>query len=80
LRAIEFRQEFDDRLARIDGETPFDSVHDVDTGKSVELWELPEQEQLQIGRNARYSPTPVRTVRNALARCRVRHEEVTFVD
>ncbi|MFI5557885.1 class I SAM-dependent methyltransferase [Amycolatopsis japonica] len=80
LRAIEFRQMFDDRLDRIDRQTPFDSVYEVDTAESVELWELPEEERLQIGRNARYSPTPVRTVRNVLAKCDVRHEEMTFVD
>lgn len=80
LRAMEYRQGFDDRLERVDRQTQFDSVYDVDTAASVELWELPEAEGLPIGRNARYSPTPVRTVRNALSRCDVRYEDVTFVD
>ncbi|WP_234329696.1 class I SAM-dependent methyltransferase [Streptomyces viridochromogenes] len=80
LRAMEYRQEFDERLGRIEQQTPFDSVHDVDTTESVELWELPDADQMWVGRNARYSPTPVRTVRNALGKCDVRHEEVTFVD
>lgn len=80
LRAMKYRQEFDNRLNRIDQQTPFDSIHDVDTAAPVELWELPDADQLWVGRNARYSPTPVRTVRNALSRCDVRHEEVTFVD
>jgi len=80
LRAIEFRQIFDDWLDRIEQQTPFDSVYAVDTAESVELWELPEADDLPVGRNARYSPTPVRTVRNALGRCDVRHEKVTFVD
>ncbi|MFJ8155133.1 methyltransferase domain-containing protein [Streptomyces sp. NPDC094468] len=80
LRAIEFRQKFDDRLDRIEQQTPFDSVYAVDTAESVELWELPEADDMPVGRNARYSPTPVRTVRNALSRCDVRHEEATFVD
>lgn len=80
LRAMEYRRIFDDRLDRIDRQAPFDSVYDVDTAESVELWDLPEADQLWVGRNARYSPTPVRTVLNALSRCDVRHEEVTFVD
>lgn len=80
LRALEYRQVFDDRLDRIEQQTPFDSVFDVDTAENVELWELPEADQMPVGRNARYSPTPVRTVRHALSRCDVRHEEVTFVD
>jgi SAM-dependent methyltransferase len=80
LRAMEYRQVFDDRLDRIDRQAPFDSVHGVNTADPVELWELPDADQLWVGRNARYSPTPVRTVRNALSRCDVRHEEVTFVD
>ena len=80
LHAMEHRQEFDDRLGRIEQQTPFDSVHDVDTADPVELWELPDAEQTWVGRNARYSPTPVRTVRNALGRCAVEHEDVTFVD
>nr|ADN26258.1 SAM-dependent methyltransferase [Streptomyces coeruleorubidus]ADN65355.1 methyltransferase [Streptomyces coeruleorubidus] len=80
LRAMEYRQQFDERLGRIEQETPFDSVLDVDTTESVELWDLPDADQLWVGRNARYSPTPVRTVRSALGKCDVRHEEVTFVD
>jgi SAM-dependent methyltransferase len=77
---MEYRQAFDDRLNRIEQQTPFDSVYDIDTTDPVELWELPDANQLWVGRNARYSPTPVRTVRNALSRCDVRHEQVTFVD
>ncbi|ANP52062.1 SAM-dependent methyltransferase [Streptomyces griseochromogenes] len=80
LRTIEYRQKFDERLGQIDQQTPFDSVHGVDTTESVELWELPDAEQTWVGRNARYSPTPVLTVRNALSKCDVKHEEVTFVD
>jgi len=80
LRAMAYRKEFDDRLARIEQHTPFDSVHDVDTVDPVELWELTDADPTWVGRNARYSPTPVRTVRNALSRCSVRHEHVTFVD
>jgi len=71
LQMLEYRQIFEDRLERIDRANPFDSIYDVDTERSIELWELPETDQLSIGRNARYSPTPVRTVRNALARCGV---------
>jgi SAM-dependent methyltransferase len=77
---MEYRQVFDDRLDRLDRQTPFDSVHDVDTAESVELWELPEADPLWVGRNARYAATPVRTVRGALSRCAVEHENVTFVD
>ncbi|MGW8366793.1 class I SAM-dependent methyltransferase [Streptomyces wedmorensis] len=80
LRAMEYRRIFDDRLGRIEREMPFDSLHDVDTASNVELWELPESDRLQIGRDARYSPSPVRTVLNALRHCDVDHEEVTFVD
>lgn len=80
LRAAEYRRAFDDRLARIEQQTPFDSVYDVDTADPVELWELPDADQQWVGRNARYAPTPVRSVRNALSRCDVRHEEATFVD
>ncbi|WP_344981614.1 class I SAM-dependent methyltransferase [Streptosporangium fragile] len=80
LRAMEYRQEFDDRLGHIERQTPFDSIHDVETADPVELWELPDADQSWVGRNARYSPTPVRTVRNALRRCAVRHEDMTFVD
>jgi SAM-dependent methyltransferase len=80
LRAMEYRRDFDDRLGRIEQQTPFDSVHDVDTADPVELWELPDADQSWVGRNARYSPTPVRTVRNALHRCVTRLADVTFVD
>ncbi|UOX89998.1 methyltransferase domain-containing protein [Amycolatopsis sp. FBCC-B4732] len=80
LRALEYRRSFDARLERMDRETPFDRVHGVDTGTPVELWELPEADLMPIGRNARYAPAPVRTVRNVLASCGLVHEEVTFVD
>ncbi|WP_075265569.1 class I SAM-dependent methyltransferase [Streptomyces sp. Tue 6075] len=80
IRALEYRQIFDDRLDRIERQVPFDSVHDVDTSESVELWELPQGDQLQVGRDARYSPTPVRTVRHVLGQCDVKHEDMTFVD
>ncbi|WP_435129017.1 class I SAM-dependent methyltransferase [Actinacidiphila sp. bgisy144] len=80
LRALEYRQVFDDRLERIERQTSFDADYAVETAQNVELWDLPEADLMPVGRNARYSPTPVRTVRNALGRCGVRHEEVTFVD
>ncbi|MFE7778456.1 class I SAM-dependent methyltransferase [Streptomyces sp. NPDC057445] len=80
LRIAEYRKSFDERLDRIDQKAPFDSVHHTDTAGSVEIWELPDAEQTWVGRNARYSPTPVLTVRNVLSRCAVKHEEVTFVD
>ncbi|MEX0174079.1 class I SAM-dependent methyltransferase [Streptomyces sp. LMG1-1-1.1] len=80
MRAMEYRQTFDERLDRIERRTPFDSLHDVDTAENVELWELPEGDQLQIGRDARYSPSPVLTVRNAISACDVAYEDVTFVD
>jgi SAM-dependent methyltransferase len=77
---MEYRRVFDDRLERMDRQTPFDSVHGVDTGNPVELWELPEAELMRIGRNARYAPAPVRTVRNVLAGYGGSYEDVTFVD
>jgi amino acid adenylation domain-containing protein len=80
LRVLAYRQAFDDRLGQVEQQTPFDSVYDVDTAEPVELWDLPEADARMVGRNARYSPTPVRTVRNALRKCDVRHEETTFVD
>lgn len=80
LRSIEFRRMFDERADAFEREAPFDSICDLDTAAPVELWDLPEPEQLKVGRNARYAPTPLRTLRNALNRCNVRHRDTTFVD
>jgi SAM-dependent methyltransferase len=79
-RMLAYRKVFDARFQEIDGRTPFDSVYDVDTGKPVELWELPEAAEMPIGRNARYAATPVRTARHVLANSGVVCPDVTFVD
>jgi SAM-dependent methyltransferase len=77
---LRYRQRFEERLEVIESEAPFDELYGVDTARSVELWDLPDGNELLLGRNARYSVSPTRTVRNVLANCEVDFESTAFVD
>ncbi|MBE9500456.1 MULTISPECIES: class I SAM-dependent methyltransferase [Streptomyces] len=80
LEILEKQRQFDLTLAEIDDIEGFDASLGVETGKPVEPWEVLEADDRTLENNSRYSPTPVRTVRAALAATAVRHEEISFVD
>lgn len=79
LEALARKQRFDATLAEIDRLEGFDAKCHVDTATPVERWELSEGDDALIN-NARYSPTPVATIRAVLAAATVGMEQVSFVD
>jgi hypothetical protein len=80
LRMLKFQDGFDDRLAQIDEADGFDSNFEVETNDPVEPWEKDEADDFALVNNARYSPTPVRTIRQALEAILVQYEDFTFID
>ncbi len=80
LAALELLERFDSRLAAIDDIERFDATFGVETSLPVEPWEMEEASDATLRSNARYSPTPVRTIRQVIAACPIRHEDVSFVD
>jgi SAM-dependent methyltransferase len=80
LAALDFRDHFDDRLRVIDQIDRFDETFGLDTSRPVEPWEVAEADEQVIANNARYSPTPVRTIRCALDASTVVPDSGSFVD
>jgi hypothetical protein len=80
LTALEHQERFDSRLAAIDDREGFDATFGVETRLPVETWEMEEADDAALRSHARYSPTPVRTIRRVIGACPIRHEDVSFVD
>ncbi|MFF7636361.1 methyltransferase domain-containing protein [Kitasatospora sp. NPDC008050] len=80
LDSLDLKQRFDANLARIDGLEDFDASLGVETSSPVEPWEIQEADDSTLVNNSRYSPTPVRTIRQAIETAAVEQAEVSFVD
>jgi SAM-dependent methyltransferase len=80
LESLEYQQKFDAGLAKIDKVEGFDASLGVETSRPVEPWEVGEADDTTLVNNARYSPTPVRTIRQAISAAAVRCEDTSFVD
>ena len=80
LDALDLKDQFDAKVAELDERAKFDASFGVDTSEPVETWEMDDTEDIHLINNARYSPTPVRTIREILAALPLRHEDVAFVD
>ncbi|MEU7579737.1 class I SAM-dependent methyltransferase [Streptomyces sp. NPDC041068] len=80
LQSLEFKKRFDSRLAEIDALAGFDTTHGVETGRPIEPWEIPEADDETLRSHSRYSPTPIRTILQAIAAAPVDHQDVSFVD
>ena len=80
LNALELQQQFDATLAKVDEVEGFDALLGVETSRPVEPWEIREADDHTLANNSRYSPTPVRTIRQAIAAAAIDHREVSFVD
>lgn len=80
LEKLEFQERFDARLAAIDELERFDAKHGVETSVPMEGWEMEEASDATLENNSRYSPTPVRTIRQVIAASPVPHGDMSFVD
>ena len=80
LKRLEFQERFDARLAAIDEADRFDATFGVETSQPVEQWEVEEADDAALQNNSRYSPTPVRTIRQVIAASPLKYEDVSFVD
>lgn len=80
LESLEFQQRFDAGLAKIDEIEGFDASLGVETSRPVEPWEVSEADDTTLANNSRYSPTPVRTIRQVISAAAVRYEGTSFVD
>ncbi|MFE2293890.1 class I SAM-dependent methyltransferase [Streptomyces sp. NPDC059452] len=80
LESLYLQERFDAKLAKIDEVESFDGLHGVETSVPVEPWDVQEASEATLINNSRYSPTPVQTIRQAIAESSVRYEEMSFVD
>ncbi|BCK68049.1 hypothetical protein Srufu_020020 [Streptomyces libani subsp. rufus] len=80
INSLARQEHFDALLANIDETEGFDASLGVETSSPVEPWQIQEADDITLLNNSRYSPTPVKTIRQAIAASPVRHEEVAFVD
>ncbi|PJN39595.1 SAM-dependent methyltransferase [Streptomyces sp. CB02959] len=85
LDSLEFTERFDATLAFIDDVEGFDAALGVETSGPVEPWEIREADDATLVHNSRYSPTPVRTIRQAISaagrgNAAFRLADVSFVD
>lgn len=80
LKAIEHQEMFDARLAALDAVDRFDATFGVETSSTLENWEVEEATDRSLQHNSRYSPTPVRTIRQVLATVPLNYENAAFID
>ena len=80
LDALEFQERFDSRLSAIDELERFDATFGVETSVPMEGWEMEEASDSTLANNSRYSPTPVRTIRQVIAASPYPHDRMSFVD
>ncbi|MGY0057924.1 class I SAM-dependent methyltransferase [Streptomyces sp. LZ34] len=80
INSLVFQERFDATLAHLDDLEGFDASLGVETSEPVEPWQIQEADDFTLMNNARYSPTPVRTIRQVISASPVRHEDVSFVD
>jgi hypothetical protein len=79
LDALDRMKRFDARLAALDRLEGFDARFHLETGRPIEPWELREASDQTLAHNSRYSPTPVRTIRQVIAAARPTPDDM-FVD
>lgn len=80
LDSLAFQERFDAMMAKIDESEAFDASLGVETSSPVEPWEIEEADDTTLLNNSRYSPTPVRTIRQAIAASPLPYEDISFVD
>ncbi|AJC59838.1 class I SAM-dependent methyltransferase [Streptomyces sp. 769] len=80
LDSLASKERFDALLAKIDDAEAFDTSLGVETNRPVEPWEIEEANDTTLLNNSRYSPTPVQTIRQAIAASPLRYEDISFVD
>ncbi|MEU0389894.1 class I SAM-dependent methyltransferase [Streptomyces chartreusis] len=80
LASLAALEQFDAMLTEFDRIEDFDASFGVETSSPVEPWEIDEADDRTLKNNSRYSPTPVRTIREAIAASPLGHKDMSFVD
>lgn len=80
IDGLEFAERIDSNMARIDAIERFDESFGVETSCPVEPWEITGADNTTLARNSRYSPSPVKTIRQVVSAAPIRYEDSSFVD